>query len=71
MEQPSDRFCSPVDAAAGGARPAEVQPSRPRPGAGPPLLQLVLGGADGPPHVHARHLQQRPASGGRLLLDLR
>lgn len=71
MEQPSDRFCSPVDAAAGGARPAEVQPSRPRPGAGPTLLQLVLGGADGPPHVHARHLQQRPALGGRLLLDLR
>lgn len=49
----------------------EVQPSRLCPGAGSPPLLLVAGGADGSPHVHARHLQQRPSAEGRLLLDLR
>lgn len=63
-------FVSTVDAAARAAL-AEGQPLRPCPGAGPPLLLLVPGGADGSPHVHARHLQQRPPPGGRLLLDLR
>lgn len=50
---------------------AEVQPFGLCPGAGSPPLLLVAGRADGSPHVHARHLQQRPSPEGCLLLDLR
>lgn len=61
---------SSVDAAA-RAVPPEAQPARPGPGAGPPLPLLVLGGADGAPHVHARLVRQHPTPEGRLLLDPR
>lgn len=64
------RCVSTADAAAGALLP-EDQRLRPRPGAGPPPLLLVPGRAHGPPHVHARHLRQRPAPADRLLLDLR
>lgn len=43
---------SSVDAAA-RAVPTEAQPARPGLGPGPPLRLLVLGRADGAPHVHA------------------
>ncbi|XP_037680514.1 protein-cysteine N-palmitoyltransferase HHAT isoform X8 [Choloepus didactylus] len=57
--------------AAAGALLLEGQPPRPRPGAGPPPVLVVAGRADGPPDVHARHLQQHPTPGGRLFLGLR
>lgn len=63
-------FVPTVDAAARTVL-TEGWSFRPCPGAGPPLLLLVPGRADGSPHVHARHLRQRPPPGGRLLLDLR
>lgn len=63
-------FVSPLGAAA-RVLLAEVQPFRLCRGAGPPPLLLVVGRADGSPHVHARHLQQCLSPEGCLLLDLR
>lgn len=63
-------FVSTLDAAA-RVLLAEVQPFRLCRGAGSPPLLLVAGGADGPPHVHARHLRQRLTPEGCVLLDLR